>query len=378
MLFGVNKSAIFAEETLINTEHLKLYMKFQNLSRNELEWLWEKIVSEFLLDSKDEYFWDILCNDKNLKPKYIENLSEFCENNEGDIMVDGIYRDSRYERIRSYSGVLRYFNKRYDELEDIDFEKDDPTYIFWPRRRYATDEKFLEAACKTLERAGKEVKEIIVFPDLDWNFVYYKSETKNTYDARLTWNIAGYVVDYDYENLIEQLQIFLREIDETITESLMLLYTSAALTSRGEPPFAELLYNDLFEAYGKDPVELFLLGSIEWLNYVPYSILKKEQNLVSDEETDVKKGKNGVWFQMKKPIRKVTVEDQRHMRKKYLDTYLMKARGALSEEVYRESRLRGCGENYPIYRDEIKVLVTQINDTDVMYGLEYVPLELKS
>lgn len=375
---SVKKSSVFAREDFVNAEHIDMQIKFHKLTETQVQWLWNVFIKELILDFESDYIIKICINEKKIKQKNIKQVS-LPKLEENSIWVKGVFRDVRYKKINSLSGAEKYADARWDRyavIEEECEEEEEKTGIctFKNRDSFESDEKFLEHICSVMNEEGASVMCPCIFPDIEWEFQY--KEEGNCYSGLLKWTLAGCALEYDYTEISGILYEFIQKLEENLSELIGSIYLISGKYSGIGPAFCEEMRGDIYDKYGKWPEEIFLLGSIEWLNYIPYTLLDRDSkgNMAGDSKVMVTDGMNGKFFIIKKPIHEVRIEDKKYIRKNYLDPFLMKARAVLDENIGEESVIRSDGEEYPVFNEELQLRVKKDADGTVMYGLEYVPV----
>ena len=135
-------SAILSEKTYIKNEYIAMQLKFFHVSDKELDWIWKVVKKEFYDDLREQFFMRFESEDENIKEKQLDHFLDK-KSDENDLSAEGEYKDSRFGKIRSFSGTEKFFDKRYD----TDLEDEDPETIEKPlkgRRKFETDEAFVE------------------------------------------------------------------------------------------------------------------------------------------------------------------------------------------------------------------------------------------
>lgn len=373
---SVERSSIFAEEDYVNEEHIDMQIKFRKLTGTQIQWLWSVIRKEFILDLERDYIFRVCINEKNIKLRDIGQII-LPESEENSVWVKGVFRDERYKKINSFSGAEKYADARWDRyavFDEEDKEEKSVTYTFQNRNNFESDEKFLEHICTVMKKEGIPVMSSCVFPDVEWEFQYKNEE--GSYFGTLMWTLAGCALKYKYMEISELLYRFILELGNNLPELMGNVYLISGKYAGIGPAFCEELRGDIYDKYGKWPEDIFLLGSIEWLNYIPYSLLDgiSENKETEDSKVLVKDGLNGRFYIIKKTISEVGIEDKKYMRKKYLDPFLMKARAILDEDIGEDSVIRSDGEEFAIFNEELQLCVKKDMDGTIIYGVEYVPI----
>lgn len=368
-------SATLAEEPYIRQEYLTLNLKFFHITAEELNWLWRFIKKEFYLDMREQFFLRFGSEEKNVRERYLEQFL-LSKQDVNDIWVNGIYKDSRFGKIRSVSGAERFFDERFDRYEE--HEISESMQDEWKSRADFTDDNdFLRYVRRVLTKENKPVMTNGVWPDISWEFYAEHHEETDEFYGMVEWSMAGELTKYSYDNTAQELWRIFDVISGTIKQVVGNIYLMPFSTSNGSP-FCEVFRFGIRDRYGELPEKLFLLGGIEWLNYVPYDLMKDcKPNVekLNDSHVVIKRCKNGCFFVINKSIAEVTVEDKRHMRRYYLDKFLMKGREVLTDDWGSESGFMIGWKDWPVFEEEIQLYIGTECDGTTVYGVEYVPVD---
>lgn len=71
---SVKRSSVFAEDVFVSAEHIDMQIKFQRLTEIQLQWLWNEVRREFILDFAKDYILKICINEKRIKLSGIEQI----------------------------------------------------------------------------------------------------------------------------------------------------------------------------------------------------------------------------------------------------------------------------------------------------------------
>lgn len=375
---SVKRSSVFAEDEFVSAEHIDMQIKFQSLTEIQLQWLWNEVRREFILDFEKDYILKVCVNEKRIKLSVIEQII-LPKLEENSIWLRGVFHDERYKKGKSLSGAEKYADARWDKFDASEREEEKiDIYTFKNRDKFENDEAFLKHIRTIMNKERVPVMNPCVFPDIDWEFQYKKEG--ELYSGELMWSLAGCALEYDYVEVSEQLYDFIQKLEKNIPELIGIIYLISGKYSGIGPAFCEEMRGDIYDKYGKWPEDIFLLESVEWLNYVPYSLLGDDvkKKVEEDQRVELINGLNGRFYVIKKPICEVRIEDKKYMRRKYLDPYLMKARAILDEDIGEDSVIRSDGEEYPIFDEELQLCVKEDTDGKTVYGVQYVPIEVES
>ena len=370
---NIKGSAILSEKTYIKNEYIAMQLKFFHVSDKELDWIWKVVKKEFYDDLREQFFMRFESEDENIKEKQLDHFLDK-KSDENDLSAEGEYKDSRFGKIRSFSGTEKFFDKRYD----TDLEDEDPETIEKPlkgRRKFKTDEAFVEYVRDVMKKDSFPMQVKCVYPDIVWGFHAERCDESDDYYGYLSCSVAGELFDFQYDEVAQELQKVFWKISAQIKQVTGNIYLIPDSVSSYGPPYSELFAADLSEKYDVFPDGIFLLGGIEWFNYVPYDLLNKyELNFAENKDNQVilKKSENGYSFIINKSIAEVTVEDRKHMRKNYLDSFLMKAPAVLVYDL-EDEQLKEQGQNVPLFDEELQLHVENWNGRK-MYGIKYVPM----
>ena len=362
------ESVVFAKEIRLNTERLMMNLKFRNISWKEIQWLWSIVKKEFYTDVKENFFLSFLLGDKYISIKKMDKY-ELPECEEMSIGYDGILKDLRFGKIRSYSGAIKYIDNIPKWDEDYDLIKEVNKYRIAPREEFKSDLEYLEAYKKMISKEDAVVKSEINLPDI--NFIFNYRQEEMMYSGYVCWGINGYILQYDYTEILADLCRIFKKIAGYIQEAIGNIYLAPHRIELEGPPFGMELSNGIRDRYGELPYDLFLLGGCEWLNYVPNCLSAKHViRDKGDDRINVQKDVNGYYFVINKPIKDVTIDDKRYIRKEYINPFLMKA-----EEYISGGAFRLFGERLPIFEEELQIENRIRYDGVTECWVKYVPMD---
>lgn len=375
---NIKGSAILAEESYVKQEYLTLNLKFFRVTAEELEWLWKFIKQEFYIDIKEEFLLRFGSEEKNVKEKYVEQFL-LRKQDINDIWADGIYRDARFGNIRSVSGAEKFLDERCDKNEEH-INPASKQERWKSRVDFKDDEEFLQYVRKSMNKESKPVMADCVWPDISWEFCAERYDGIDEFYGKIEWSIAGEVIRYSYNEMAQELWEIFSVICRKLKQIIGNVYLMPFSTSNGAP-FCEVFRDGIRERYGELPERLFLLGGIEWLNYVPHVLMTNcRTNLeeFSDLRIIIKECENGCFFVVNKLISEITIEDKKYLRQNYLDRFLMKGRDILDENIGPDSYIKEQGMNLPIFDEELQLYIGTEFDGTTVYGVEYVPIDFPS
>lgn len=246
------------------------------------------------------------------------------------------------------------------------------------RKRFISDEAFLQYVREKMKEESVPIMESCAFPEISWEFRANCHEEVNEFYGYMKWTVAGEMIEYSYNSIARELSDFFLVIAEHLKQSNRECFFMPYSTSSGGSPYSEVFRFGIRDKYDKLPEDLFLLGGIEWLNYVPFDLMR--DYVVSDENycdtrICIRKCVNGYFFIINKSIADVTIEDRKYMRKCYLDKFLMKAQTILAEDLGETEEIKTQGENLPVFDEELQLYVKREDNGTVVYGIEFIPVD---
>lgn len=367
---NIQGTALFPKEKFISTETLVVETKFRSLSFEDLQWLWFYIRREFIEDIKSDFFLEIEVNEKRVKESIISDYN-IVGGEEWYVLYSGEYKDEKFGKIRSFSGADR---RATEKAEKGTVERGLEQFRLKKREKFGSDEEYLEYVRSMVKKEGHPVKSNFVFPDINFIFSYEKTSA-DRYRAHFLWNIKGYLLNYELDELAKELYFIFKRFADRIPETIGNIFCGPCRRVNEGPPFCMELYNGIRDRYDALPSEIFLLGGIEWLNYIPYSIMRENDRnnhmKVRDENVIITESRHGRFYIFAKPIRTMTIADRKDMRRKYLNPYLMKGKDFWYTGP--ESDMRMTGEKLPIYDEELQIIERLMPNGKTEYLIEYSP-----
>ena len=94
-----------------------------------------------------------------------------------------------------------------------------PGTALFSKEKFNTDNEFLEYVRMMVNKEGTPVKSDFVFPDTNFGFSYDKI-SNDMYRAHFQWNIEGYLLNYEPDEVAGELYLIFKKFAEKIPETI--------------------------------------------------------------------------------------------------------------------------------------------------------------
>lgn len=355
------KSSIFSEKQKIDCRNLCLYFNFTNEKADNVLKLLKLIEVELIEKFEDEFVFDMQFDEESITPKSLHKKF----NNVGDnltrkisLLYDAILKTEQIEKRSDYRNLIT--SKMFmDEwvLEEPHFEYD--------LNNINSIKNYIISNInnENINYFGEPTPQDI---GLNFNCEYItKQEGKNEenssdlgYYGSLSFNISGYILDYEFDYFINYLKDFVKKSSEVIKSLCANIFIS-------EKKFKTEYFN-LFEmefiehkdindnVINKDYINhnrYGFLSGVEGINFISNDLFSKiNKDLLKDEFFEVETDKNGLFINVNKNLDMVDIHDKYKMRD-LLDPVLIK--GYCDHDLIHFMEFLG---KVPMYIDEITLV----------------------
>lgn len=337
-------SSLLAEEHVLDATYLGLRINFARLTETEMKQLQKQLLEDLFFAFTKDFYVEILHEslegrDRKLS---VKKLSSKRVPMEGILTMEGDYKDRRFGFCRTYRSLEKYRDRRMEDT--FDDEEDE-----WESLSSDLEERLNQNTVSTDTYLEPELSSSISI-----------QEENRTWKGVAEFGISGYVLNYNYEAMIEYLISVFDKISEISKSIVGSIYTYPG--ELGEISYIEHIRDGLEINYGDWMYEQLLLYGIEWGSYIPDIYLEKiDPKVFTLEEYKTIKMKNGAMLCMNKPIEKVSSQDMRKLRT-YLNNILAKG----FEECPWDSFLIN-NEKTPISMDEIQIIRNKWGEKTVIF-----------
>lgn len=195
------------------------------------------------------------------------------------------------------------------------------------------------------------------------------------YFGSLSFNISGYILDYDFEYFTNYLKDFVKKSGEILKSLCANIFISeknfkTEYFNLFEMEFIEhedIEDEEIYEDYINHHRYGFLSG-IEGINYIPNDLFEEiDKTLLEDEVFNVEAMENGVFVNVNKPLDEVNIQDKYRVRE-VLDDILIK--GYCDHDLIHFMQFLG---KVPLYLDEV-FLIEALEDEvrDDLYNRYFI------
>ncbi|MGN1033436.1 MAG: hypothetical protein ACI4PU_08200, partial [Intestinibacter sp.] len=211
----MKKSAVFSDSQKVDCRNLCVYLNFKNEKRDNICRLLKLIEADLIEKFEDDFIFDMEFNEEEVAVKSLHKKFVNVSSNVGrkvSLLYDGIlksdqissrfdYRNFISNRMFMENWVLENLNFDFD-LENVDsikdyilknIENENVNYLGEP----TPQDIGLNFSCDYLEKSG----------EIDDDFGYF---------GFLSFNISGYILDYDFEYYTNYLKDFLKKSGEIL------------------------------------------------------------------------------------------------------------------------------------------------------------------
>lgn len=350
------KSAIFSNQKKIDTRNLCLYIKFKNETLDSIQnmlkllniYLVENFNEDFVLDME---FNEEPVNSKSMT-KIIQDISKIAVRNI-NFIYDGILKSKDLNTKSQYRNLIREntFAENFDNDEiNLDLEKDDVYSII----RYILN----NLSKQKEDYLGEALPQDI---GLTLNANYLEDKNYQGYSGYLSFNISGYILDYNYDYYIEYLINFVKSISEVMKSICGNIFIS---TNKSNPNYLDLFREDI-ENKDLNYEESNLLEGIEGINFIPHYLFDFINNEIIDEDfLKIERHKDSIFININKPLYEVSISDKYRLR--YSIEPILK-KGYCENDlisfinIFRE---------VPIYQEEIFIMESPESVENESLGIE--------
>ena len=362
--------SVLMSNGLIDQQSIELRIKCCGISGEERELLINSLIDDFLVYYNDYVLIELRDDDeKILKQKAVKRYL-LRNKTECSIVGEMIVKKDLNPTITSFTKAKKYFEKKEESYldDDEDFPKNRAGLL--SRNSFIDDESFINYTKKCLK---KDFNIQSRGGCVDLSFMFFMQENnKGLFDGELIFLCEGYTIDYQYNDTLELWKSFVFKLGEDIDNLLATISLNKG--DELQEKYIDLIRDEIYEKYEKEPWEICLLDNIGWFNYVPKSIIKREIVNNDDHNVFVQERTKGVCISLNKDISDLKTSDILYLRRNYLNQYLLKVKCILDDEVDEYSCLKNQGELYPFYDEEIYLI--KIRDCGrILYGIEFNPSE---
>ena len=368
------KSGVFSESQKIDCRNLCLYLNFKNEKLDDICKFMKLIEGDLVEKFEDDFVFDMEFDEEEVTAKVLHkkfaNVSDNI-NRRINLLYDGIlksdqissrfdYRNFISNRMFMDEWVLKSLELDFD-LEDTEsikdyilrnIESDKVDYLGEP----TPQDIGLNFSCEYLEKNEEE----------DDDFGYFGS---------LSFNISGYILDYDFEYFTNYLKDFVKKSGEILKSLCANIFISeknfkTEYFNLFEMEFIEhedIEDEEIYEDYINHHRYGFLSG-IEGINYIPNDLFEEiDKTLLEDEVFNVEAMENGVFVNVNKPLDEVNIQDKYRVRE-VLDDILIK--GYCDHDLIHFMQFLG---KVPLYLDEV-FLIEALEDEvrDDLYNRYFI------
>lgn len=363
------KSGIFSGKQKIDNRNLCLYLNFKNEKNENILNLLKIIEEDLIKNFEEDFVFDMEFNEEPIATKSL--YSKF--NNVGDnlskkisLVYDAILK---CEQINSKFDYKEFIDKR---LFMEDWEMNEPNLQF----DINNIDDIKDYIAKNIKNTNIDYLCEPTPQDIGLNFncEYIKPQQQDDFGfyGFLSFNISGYILDYDFDYFINYLKEFVKKCGQTIKSLCANIFISEKnfKTEYFNLFEMELIENkeiedeEIYEDYINHHRYGFLCG-IEGINYISNDLfLQLEQKLSQDKEIlqndyfKIEKQENGVFVNINKKLEDIDIKDKYKIRE-LLDAILIK--GYCDHDLIHFMEFLG---KVPIYLDEI-YLVEALEEEDI-------------
>ena len=356
------KSGIFSESQKIDCRNLCLYFNFKNEKLDNIcEQL--KLIEKYLISKfEDDFVFDMEFEEEEITTKALHkkftNILDIA-NRRINLLYDGILKtdqiSSRFEyrnfvskRVFMDEWVLEEPELEYD-LKNIDSIK---SYIF--------DNIDKNKMNYTAEPTPQDI-------GLNFNCEYIEKNEEDDEDfgyfGSLSFNISGYILDYDFKYFTNYLKDFVAESGKVLKSLCANIFIS---DKNFKTEYFNLFEMEPIEHCDIEDCEDYVnhhrhgfLSGIEGINYIPNNLfVELDRYLLEDEFFSVKACENGVFVNVNKNLDQVDIHDKYRIRE-VLDHVLIK--GYSDHDLIHFMEFLG---KVPLYIDEV-FLIESLEDEDL-------------
>lgn len=352
------QSSVFSGKDKIDSRNLCLYLNFKNeKSENILKLL--KIIEEDLIKNfEKDFVLEMEFNEESITSKSLHSKFNNIENHLSrriNLIYDAILKSEQINNKFEYKEFIakRLFMEDWEMKEpnlEFDLNSADSIKNYIIKNIKNTNVDYL---CEpTPQDMG-----------LNFNCEYIKQKQEDDFGfyGFLSFNISGYILDYNYDYFVNYLKVFVKKCAQVIKSLCANIFISEKnfKTEYFNLFEMELIENkeiedeEIYEDYINHHRYGFLCG-IEGINYISNNLfLQIKQKFSQDKEIlqndflKLEKEENGVFININKKLENIDINDKYKIRE-VLDDILIK--GYCDHDLIHFMEFLG---KVPIYLDEI-------------------------
>lgn len=360
------KSSIFSGKQKIDCRNLCLYFNFTNEKADNILKLLKLIEVDLIEKFEDKFVFDMQFDEESITPKSLHKKF----NNIGDnltrkisLVYDAILKTEQIAKRSDYRNLVT--SKMFmDEwvLEEPHFEYD--------LNNINSIKNYIISNInnENVDYFGEPTPQDI---GLNFNCEYIKKqEDENEQDSvdfgyygSLSFNISGYILDYEFDYFINYLKDFIKKSSEVIKSLCANIFISE---KKFKTEYFNLFEMEIIENKDvKDETNYMgyvnhnrygLLSGIEGINFISNNLISKiDKALLEDEFFDVETEKNGLFINANKNLDTIDIHDKYKIRD-VLNPVLVK--GYCEHDLIHFMNFLG---KVPMYIDEI-ILVESLDE----------------
>ena len=341
------KSAIFSGKQSIDCRNLCLYFTFKNEKLDDICELLKLIEKYFIEKFEEDFVFDMQFDEEDITAKSLHKKFKDMANvvdRKVSLLYDAMVKSDKISTRAEYRNILESQNFMEDwdlQQPEFDFDLNNvdsiKTYIFENLHK----ENFDYTGAPMPQDMG-----------LILNCDYVKKEDESSdfgYFGAFNFNISGYILDYDFNDFVDYLKEFIKNISKNL-KSLCPNMNISHKNMRTE-------YFDLFEIeltqeeHDEEYINherYGLLSGVEGVNYISNELYEKvDKGFLQDEFFEVLECENGVFINVNKNLEDVGAHDKYRVRQ-VLNHVLIK--GYCDHNVINFMDFLG---KVPLYMDEV-------------------------
>lgn len=346
------ESSIFSNRQKIDNRNLCLYLNFKNEKNENILNLLKIIEEDLIKKFQEDFVLDIELNEEPITVKSLHNKFSNIQNNLSkkiSLLYDGIIKSEQIPSKFEYKELMK------KKIFMQDWNIDEPKFDF---DLNSTD------SIKNYIKQNLRTKKVSYLCEptpqdigLNFNCEYIKIKEKDDFGfcGFLSFNMSGYVLNYDFDYFINYLKEFIKKCGQTLKSLCANIFISQKnfkteyfnLFEMELITKKEIEDEEIYEEYVNHHRYGFLCG-IEGINYIPNVLFSKISEKIKDKNfLEIQRQENGVFVNIDKLLQDINIDDKYKIRE-VLDDILIK--GYCDHDLIQFMEFLG---KVPLYEEEV-------------------------